>query len=406
MNSKKILYITLITLITLVVFTISVFAAHVHRVSPGENLYQIANKYGVTRQEIINLNHLPDPDSIFVKQVLIIPEAATPGIYRVKAGDTLYTIARELKIPTKVLANINGLWNINVLQIHQGLYIPYRYRYPQKYTVQAGDTLYKIANNFGIGIDEILIINNMNLYDILNTGQIIKIPALKKQPPSPPGYKWPNYLKEYPGIYYLSGKTNLYQVAITFDDGPDGIYTPQILDILKEYGIPATFFLIGNRINNNPGIVERMTREGHIVANHSWSHVNLAKSSQSRVLSEIKNTENLVQKTSGIKTGLLRTPYGAYSRNLFEQARQLGYKVIHWSVDSQDWSSQDVDQILINTLPNVNKGSIILFHSAGGKGHDLSATVKVLPELIQTLRMIGFEFVGLDQLLNIPSYQN
>lgn len=83
----------------------------------------------------------------------------------------------------------------------------------------------------------------------------------------------------------------------------------------------------------------------------------------------------------------------------------MGFKVIFWSVDSRDWNTQDVDKILINTLPNVRKDSIILFHSAGGEGHDLSATVRALPELINTLRMLDYRFVNLTQLLGIKAYQ-
>lgn len=374
----------------------------VHRVKPGDNIYNIARRYGVSAREIISKNNLQNPETIFVKEVLIIPDRDKPYIYRVQKGDTLYKISQKLKIPMEILSASNFLGKGNDLYINQPIYIPYRYRYPKYYTIKTGDTLFKIASNFGIKLEEILILNDLKISTTINAGQILKIPVTD---PPKSVYRGPQYTKLFPDTFFLKGKTYNNKVALTFDDGPDSIYTPQILNVLREYGVPATFFVMGNRAEKYPGIVKQITDEGHLIGNHTWSHVNLTKVSDTRFREETLSAEKIIEKITSLKTAYLRPPEGAVSEDVVSKLKNMNYKVIFWSVDSRDWLNRNVDQILINTLPNIRKDSIILFHSAGGKGHDLSATVKVLPEIIETLKMRGYTFVKLDELLGIPAYK-
>ncbi len=383
-------------LLIIIFISLTTQAASVHRVSPGENLYDISLKYGVTVKEIINKNNLNYPDNIFSEQILIIPEAENSWSYRVKKGDTLYLIAKKLGISTERLAEFNGILKTDDIFVRQVLYIPPR---PRTYKVKSGDSIYKIAKKFGINVEQILQANESIETNNLHIGQILEIPY----PENNSVYSGPNYKKLYPDMFFLSGSVEGNKIALTFDDGPDNNFTPQILDILEKYNVPATFFLIGNRVKKHPDIVNRMVEEGHTIGNHTWSHVNLTKVNDDVFFQEINNTNNIIAETTGLNPSLLRPPYGAISIEIMNKLKDINFKVIHWSVDSRDWIAMDFDKILINTLPAVKRNSILLFHSAGGENHDLSATVEVLPDIIKTLRMNGYTFIKLEELLGIMS---
>lgn len=211
--------------------------------------------------------------------------------------------------------------------------------------------------------------------------------------------------KMFPGTFYLRGNGNTTKIALTFDDGPNPTYTPKVLDVLKNHNVPATFFVMGSRAERNPDIIRRIISEGHTLANHTWTHPDLRKLSKEQIISEIQRTEEVLFRITGRRTALVRPPYGGVSRDVIENLRDMNYKIINWDVDSVDWSSQDVDQILINTLPSVRDESILLFHDGGGDGHSRKGTVDVLPELIFTLRMNGYEFVTVNELLKIQPYK-
>jgi peptidoglycan-N-acetylglucosamine deacetylase len=396
---KQILILLLIILLSI---SFNIQAEKVHRVATGESLYQIACNYGITVNEIINKNNLRNPNTIYNKEVIIIPDTEKAEIYRVQQGDTLFKISKSLGVPMGVLSTVNHIENQENLSIRQPLYIPYRYRYPIEYTVKKGDTIYSISQQFYVAVEEILLLNRLN-NDIIDTGMVLKIPVVPAW--NPPDYNEPDYVKLFPDTFFLKGKTNSYNICLTFDDGPDALYTPQILDILRKYNVPATFFLIGNKIIQYPEVVKRIIAEGHIIANHTWSHPDLTKITKEELIAETKLTEDILKDITALRTALIRPPEGAVSENVINSLQELSYKVIFWSVDSRDWLDRDIDQILINTLPDINKDSIILFHSAGGKGQSLDATLKSLPELIETLKLREYNFVNLDELLNISVYQ-
>jgi len=395
---KNIFYLFAIILI-LLIYSITIHAALVHRVSPGENLYNIALRYGITVREIIAKNNLHDPGNIYSEQILIIPNRENSWSYRVQEGDTLYLIAKKLGISMERLAKTNGIAKTDELFTRQLLYIPPKQR---TYKVKAGDTLHEISQKYAISIEQIINANNNVNQNNLTVGQTLIIPYPKY---SKPIYSGPNFKKLFPETFYLNGIVRGNKIALTFDDGPDNKYTPQILDVLESFNVPATFFIIGDRVNNNPDVVKRMVRDGHTIANHTWSHANLTKINEERFVKEVSETETILAKTTGLNTALLRPPYGAASIEVMNRLKNMNYKVIHWSVDSLDWIDMDFNKILINTLPAVRNNSILLFHSAGGKNHDLSATVAVLPDVIKTLRMNDYTFVKLEDLLKINAYK-
>ncbi|MCX7645356.1 MAG: polysaccharide deacetylase family protein [Rhodobacteraceae bacterium] len=126
-------------------------------------------------------------------------------------------------------------------------------------------------------------------------------------------------------------------VWLTFDDGPHPRHTPKVLEVLSAHGVRATFFMIGRNARLYPGIVERVAREGHGIANHSWSHPNLAKLPADRVRAEIRQTETVLSPHMGARR-LFRPPYGAHNATVDAVVASLGYRTILWNVDTLDWS--------------------------------------------------------------------
>ncbi|HOL08684.1 MAG TPA: polysaccharide deacetylase family protein, partial [Bacillota bacterium] len=186
---------------------------------------------------------------------------------------------------------------------------------------------------------------------------------------------------------------------------PDTRYTTAILDLLGAMGVKATFFVKGNNIPNQEWVLTRMIREGHLIGNHSFTHPNLRNLSLANLKEEIKKTEQTVAEVTGRQPAMVRPPYGEMSEAGLDWLVKEGYSMVNWSVDSEDWRSTHEDQILIKTLPNLRPGSIILLHSAGGTGQDLTPTVKATEDLIYTLWGLGYQIVPLNELLKIQPYK-
>jgi len=209
-------------------------------------------------------------------------------------------------------------------------------------------------------------------------------------------------VSEYPDVFFRQGSIKEAKVALSFDDGPDNNYTVKILDILKKHKVPATFFVIGSRCELYPEVVERMVKEGHILGNHTWSHPNIIKLSNQKALKELADTDKIIQKQAGYTPILFRSPYGSLDREKVELFRDKGYKIVAWNVDSLDWKGLTASEVKTNILENLEQGSIILQHAAGGVGEDLSGTVKALDEIIKVLKKDGYKFVTVDKILGIP----
>jgi peptidoglycan-N-acetylglucosamine deacetylase len=203
------------------------------------------------------------------------------------------------------------------------------------------------------------------------------------------------------GVVFTSGPPIAKRVAISFDDGPDLVYTPQILDVLKREHVKATFFLLGRHARKYPGMVKRIVEEGHSVGNHTWDHPQLPKVSSKQIRAEIQRTDSLLFHLIGYHTFMFRPPYGAASSANISQISRMHYKVIDWSVDTRDWSSSSPAQILDVVNRTVKPGSIILEHSAGPKA--LQNTVDSLPQMIRWLREQHYEIVTIPELLKIKT---
>ena len=205
------------------------------------------------------------------------------------------------------------------------------------------------------------------------------------------------------------------KVALTFDDGPDATWTPQILDILKREHVPATFFIIGQNGQAHPQLVKRIVAEGHDIGNHSFTHPNLGEIPGRLTELELNATQRLVEALTGHSTRLFRAPYfGDAEPQTADEvepaaiANRLGYIIIGLRVDPDDWALPGTDEIVRRTeagLTNPNpdeRGQIVLLHDGGG---DRAQTVAALPRLIHELRAQGYQFATVSELAGLTQAQ-
>jgi cellulose synthase/poly-beta-1,6-N-acetylglucosamine synthase-like glycosyltransferase/spore germination protein YaaH/peptidoglycan/xylan/chitin deacetylase (PgdA/CDA1 family) len=203
-----------------------------------------------------------------------------------------------------------------------------------------------------------------------------------------------------------AGRPREREVALTFDDGPDPQYTPQILDLLREEKVPATFFVVGSRVEAYPEIVRRIYAEGHDLGNHTYSHVNMLAAGPLRTRLELNATQRLIETTTHHRTLFFRPPYDTDSRPETRaellpllRASEEGYVTVAAAIDPADWSRHDPRQIVESCLRDGPDGGVIVLHDAGG---DRSATVRALPLLVHAFRSRGCRFVPLHELIGRP----
>nr|WP_245301296.1 polysaccharide deacetylase family protein [Thermoanaerobacterium butyriciformans] len=188
------------------------------------------------------------------------------------------------------------------------------------------------------------------------------------------------------------------RVAISFDASWGSDKTERILQILRDKNVRATFFLTGLWVDKYPDLVKKISEEGHDVENHSNTHPHMTQLSDSEMANEIKACEEKLVKITGQKPYLFRPPYGDYNDRVIETAKSLGYYTIQWDVDSLDWRGLDTEAIINRVLPNVKKGSIILFHNNG------QFTPEAIPYIIDKLKENGYQIVPISQLIYKENY--
>lgn len=180
-------------------------------------------------------------------------------------------------------------------------------------------------------------------------------------------------------------------VALTFDDGPSPRYTPAILDVLREKGVKATFFVVGNHVEKYPEIARRIVQEGHEIGNHTYTHRDLVPASRRTVLREVKQAERVIKETCGVEPRLFRPPRGLYSESVRQLVVRQGYTIVLWSVSTLDWSGLTANMILRRVKKYARNGSIILLHDSGAllkrEGGLRGGTVKALSQIIDYLSL-------------------
>lgn len=186
-------------------------------------------------------------------------------------------------------------------------------------------------------------------------------------------------------------------IALTFDDGPHPRYTAEILDILKEYGIKATFFAVGENVVLYEQLVKRAFLEGHEIGNHTYSHATIKNLDREELICELERTDKEIERVIGIRPTVFRPPEGRCDQNVVSCAKQMDYKVVLWTVDPRDWSSPPVEAVVNNILKNVGYGSVLLCHdyNSNKKSPTPEALRRVIPELLDR----GYKFVTVSELI-------
>ncbi len=193
-----------------------------------------------------------------------------------------------------------------------------------------------------------------------------------------------------------SGDPDSMKIALTFDDGPHPYKTNVILDLLAQYGIRATFFVVGENVSYYPEPLKRAVSLGHEIGNHTYHHTPLSNACEKNTAEEIEKTEEIVFRTAGYRTKLFRPPEGAYNECALSVAQSKDYRVILWTVDTRDWELPGTDTIVANVTANVRGGSILLFHDyMSKKSHAIEALEILIPNLLAK----GYEFVTVSELL-------
>lgn len=188
-------------------------------------------------------------------------------------------------------------------------------------------------------------------------------------------------------MYYVDDGPHV--IALTIDDGPSPVYTPQVLSILEKYRITAAFSMVGQNVSYYPSIAREVADAGHTIVNHTWNHANLMSMKRSHLAVEIDRATEAIHSATGTRPGMFRAPYGAWSPTLLAYCASEKLTPLDWSVDPGDWTRPGVSKIVKGIMGTTKTGSIILEHDGGG---DRSQTVAALKVVIPRLLDEGYRF--------------
>lgn len=192
------------------------------------------------------------------------------------------------------------------------------------------------------------------------------------------------------------GSRDQRRVALTFDDGPDPLRTPALLDALAELAAPATFFVVGRQVDAHPELAARIARAGHELGNHTYSHPYLPLTRSKRVRSELAHADDAIERATGVIPALARPPYGGRSPRNVRVFDRAAKRLVLWDVNSFDWKRMTADAIASRVLARVRPGSIILLHEARDGGE---ITIDAVRLLVPALRARGYELSTVSRTL-------
>lgn len=179
------------------------------------------------------------------------------------------------------------------------------------------------------------------------------------------------------------------KIALTFDDGPNDACTGRLLDGLKERNVKATFFVIGQNVKENPKLTKRICDEGHLIGNHTYSHIEMNKVTEDEARKELEAASNEVYAVTGIYPEYMRPPYGECSRKLEDSLDMI---LVRWTIDPLDWQIENADKIVNKVVTQAEENDIILLHDC------YDSSVDAAFRIIDILQKEGFEFVTVDEL--------
>lgn len=180
------------------------------------------------------------------------------------------------------------------------------------------------------------------------------------------------------------------KIALTFDDGPHPVYTPALLDGLKKRGVKASFFITGENAEQYPELVERMYREGHLIGNHTYSHIRLTKQNQEQFKEELIKTNGIISGITGEEIVFVRPPYGSWDKKFEEE---LNMFPVLWTIDPMDWCTRDADNVTRRVLSKAKENAVILMHD------EYDSTVQAALSVVDALKGEGYEFVTVEEIL-------
>ncbi len=225
----------------------------------------------------------------------------------------------------------------------------------------------------------------------------------RQQQPAPPQFSQlpsipPPGMKYHRPVSLSSARVSRPLIALTYDDGPHPTNTPRLLNILRQRGVKATFYVVGTNARRYPGILRRMINEGHEIGNHTITHGNLKKMSNAKVRQELRGCEQAIMAATGFKPRTMRPPYGAISPAQKSWIRQeFGYTTTLWSVDPRDWQKPGVSIVTRRLVSGAKPGAVLLAHDIH------KPTIDATPGVISQLQARGFQFVTVSALLAAQS---
>jgi peptidoglycan/xylan/chitin deacetylase (PgdA/CDA1 family) len=202
----------------------------------------------------------------------------------------------------------------------------------------------------------------------------------------------PHFSVERPAVLFR-GDTARRELSLTFDDGPHPAFTPQLLDVLRQYQVPATFFVVGEMAERAPDLIRDEVAAGDEVGDHTYHHVSLIKVDGTDDAAEVAACGDVIQDITGVRPHLFRPPGGRLDSAALTAASAQGYTTVMWTDDPGDYASPGVDAIICRTLHSARPGGILLLHDG------IAQTITALPDIITTLRAEGYRFVTVDQMI-------
>jgi len=214
------------------------------------------------------------------------------------------------------------------------------------------------------------------------------------------GYQTMSPTGQWYGRTFAGGQRGTKQIALTFDDGPNGPHTLRLLEVLAKHGVKATFFMIGSYVRQQPEIARAVSQGGHVIGNHTFSHPRLIFKTAEETRAELVECRSALQDAIGVHSNLFRPPFGGRRPATLRVVRQLGLQPVMWNVSGEDWKAPTAEAIENEVARQIRGGDVVLLHDGShrGMGAERTRTVAATEGLIPRLRDQGYEFVTVEEM--------